>query len=375
MTAKGVAFRLLAGLIVYFGASHVALAQPVVPDDCGAFKKSLPAEGDERDEIESASYIARTFLWENDLWVDGGDFNYTNGMKFSWLHAPCRHRHKWLKEPYRRALVGVFGDDRGSYQVHSGGLFGMNMYTPNNLAEPGRIRTDRPYVGWVYFGYNLQASNTATAEDHQLELQLGFTGPATAQREAQEYIHRNISNSQISQGWDHQVERRFGLNALYAYRKDLFPDSSLRFVPHAGFSLGNLLQFVNAGGLVLLGKSANDYPGTSIQPLHVDFNRREQKGISVQSVDELRPGRVYYLFAGLDARYVFSSVFVEGAGESKHDIDLIHDVYDLIAGITFGGGNFRFTYKYILRSKEFTSPDPAVVKSHRIGQLGFTWFF
>jgi hypothetical protein len=378
------------------GCAPLARAQTAaVPDECDGFRKAVAADKSLKDDkklreaIESSSHVARTFIWENDGWIGGGDFNYTNGMKLSWLHSPCRrrHEHEWLRGIYRNALKSLFSG--AAFNVHSGGLIGMNMYTPNDLSEPNRLRNDRPYAGWVYVGWNLQAvrllEDPLVGEEHQLELQLGFTGPKTAQREIQEYIHRNITDSTISQGWDHQIGQRLGVNALYAVRKDVLPPSysRLRLVPHAGFSLGNLMQFVNAGGMLMLGKSEGDYPGTSIQPLRVDqrslefemTESRDAEGRKTPSYVSVRPKPVWYVFGGIDARYIFSSVFVEGFGESRHDIELKHGVYDILGGVAFGTQGWRFSFKAIHRSKEFSSPDPSLEKSHRIAQASLTWFF
>jgi lipid A 3-O-deacylase len=374
----------------------LAAAQMGVPDQCKSFKTAIAGDLDllgraeEKESIESSSHLARTFIWENDMFAGGGDIHYTNGMKLSWLHSPCRHRHESLKKGYRSLLEAVSSPNT-QFRVHSGGLVGMNMYTPRDKDDPNRVRTDRPYAGWVYVGWNLQAARIAngelTGDEHQLELQLGFTGGKTAQREIQEYIHRNISDSRISQGWDHQIGQRIGVNALYAFRKDLSPRTQsqwLRFVPHAGFNLGNLMQFVNAGGMVMLGRSAGDYPGTSIQPLRLDTKLMREEVVSrVSSSGEktetvltsVKPAPVLYVFAGLDARYIFSSVFVEGFGASKHDIELKHGVYDLMGGIAWGNDDWRLSYKVIHRSKEFSSPDPSKETTHRIGQISLTWFY
>jgi lipid A 3-O-deacylase len=350
-----------------------------IPEKCEDFNALVDQDErlDQRDreKIKSSSSLSHTFIWENDSFAAGGDFNYTNGMKLSWLHNPCRHRYTSLKGHYKGMLASIF--HAHDFRVHSGGLFGMNMYTPNNLNTAARITTDRPYAGWLYGGISVQATRELDLmgekiEQHQLELQVGITGPKSLQREAQEYIHRNITDSDMPLGWDNQIGQRIGVNALYGWRRDFYPQSRVRVVPHAGFSLGNLVQFVNGGGMVLIGNSGGDYPGTTLQPIRAE-DRMLQKtaGTSIA----VQPGKVLYGFVGVDARYVFNSVFVEGFDESAHNIELIHGVYDVIGGVAWGNHNVRLSYKVVYRSKEFHSPDPTLEKSHRFGQFSVSWFF
>lgn len=391
MNATNHAHAVAAIFFFLVSISNATHAQVEVPDKCDGLKAEL--ERDKvlspmnKEKLRASSFISHTFIWENDSFAAGGDHHYTNGMKYAWLHNPCRYEHEGLKSKYRELLGKFF---RGPFSVHSGGLVGMNMYTPNVTETAQRIRSDRPYAGWVYAGISLHATRSndqavgsaeSQKDDHVLELQLGFTGPKTLQREAQEYIHRNLTSSNISQGWDNQIEQRLGANALYLFRRNFQPQSWLRIVPHAGFSLGNLIQFGNAGAMLLVGKSANEYPGTTIQPLGTDLKLLSEVSAIAAEVpgrtaySRFRPKPVFYGFLGLDARYVASSIFVEGTGDSAHDIDLVHGVYDLIAGIAWGTHSYRFSYKIINRSKEFESSDPTVPKSHRFGQFSLTWFY
>lgn len=377
MNSATVLIRTVIFLMVMLFCNAYAFADRSV--DCQQFKDevddAITSDQKRVDEINSSSNIAHTLVWENDSFALGGDYNYTNGMRLSWVHNPCRYKYESLKDGLKDSLRWLTGSD--SFSVNSSGIFGMNMYTPNDLKESERIKTDRPYAGWTYGGVGLYASRLlptdatfGESEIHQIELLIGLTGPISMQQEAQEYIHRNI-NSQMPQGWDHQIEQRFGFNALYLMRRESELSKYIRFVPHTGVSVGNLMQFVNAGAVVLLGKSNGEYPDLVLLP-----------GVSPPKVPpEERKYSSYfagwfsYVFVGIDGRYVFNSVFVEGFDENDNDIDLIHNVYDLMAGVAFGWGDFRLSYKMIWRSQEFTSPESRYEKGHRIGQFGITWLF
>lgn len=225
---------------------------------------------------------------------------------------------------------------------------------------------------------------------HVLELQVGVIGPRAAQQQVQTWIHRDFTNSALPQGWDNQVSNQLGIDLLYFYRQHHFLDSRpkwLNVATHVGFSGGNVVNFVNLGGIVSIGNVGNDYPSTTIQPTlqRPDISsilHEPEEGKKTEKIDDTTlPARPFkhdnllYLFAGVDYRYIFSSIFIEGKDESAHDIQLVNDVYDVLYGIVYKTPCKKFSYKVINRSKEFNSNDPSLAKPHRFGQFTIEWYF
>ena len=105
-------------------------------------------EGEERRAI---SHIKRSFLWENDSFLKNGaeDRHYTNGMKLTWVYNPCKNKHDYLKVKFKEVLNSFSDKNR---ELHTAGVFGMNMYTPNSITDPNRNINDRPYAGCVIYG-------------------------------------------------------------------------------------------------------------------------------------------------------------------------------------------------------------------------------
>ena len=267
-------------------------------------------------------------------------------MKWSWSYNPCQHKYESLKNGFQKIVSWIEGPadkeidgkfDEQSRQVSTGGVFGMNMYTPNDIGDRTRQLDDRPYAGWLYKGYQVQAITSKKLKDiskwlnvssHTLELQVGVIGPLSAQEQVQKFVHKHVTDSKRPVGWDNQIKNTLGLNVVYLYRRNTFLDKAMkryRLTTHGGASVGNVMNFINVGALIALGNPKNDFPMLTIQPSIInDLASEKANG-----------GREWYLFAGFDYRYILSSIFIEGKGSASHNISLEPSVYDIFAGITF----------------------------------------
>lgn len=367
--------------------------------ECNLFKSyasQLPSAQGKK--LQASSTIKKQFQWENDKYYFFGeneDRHYTNGMKASWIYNPCKTKHHFLKNSFRDVL-NLFGF-KNRY-IHTGALFGMSMFTPNSLVERARNLDDRPYAGWLYGGYSIRAFNNDSHQSQDnLEIQIGVIGPAAGQKHAQKFVHEYITPSSPEPlGWHNQISNRLGLNAIYLHRSNLYPfkkknncntftNSCLfRLVPHYGFSIGNVTNYINAGGYLIIGKSGADLPTTPSQPsMPAEVIQPSLIGITTDSesnksqTNRFQKQKELYAFAGLDYRYYASNIFIEGAGSAKHDIDMIRGVHDLLVGFAYKPRkwNFKFSYQLISRSREFNSNNNSREKRHLIGQLNFEWGF
>ena len=337
--------------------------------ECRAYLNWTEQYYDE-ERLKASSHLKRSFLWENDSFLTSKDEDrhYTNGMKLTWVDNPCRNESELFKNMFKNVL-NTFSFD--FTQIYTGGVFGMNMYTPNDLSDSSRNTNDRPYAGWMYGGLILQSRNTEMNKFHSIEIDLGFIGPVAGQGEVQTWVHDHITDSEIPLGWKNQIGNKIGINLQYLYRQNFgsIPMSSgnnlIRLVPHTGFSIGNVVNYINIGGLIIIGKSGLDLPALMIQPVFTPDVKIKRK------IDtEL------YFFAGIDYRYYGSSIFIEGKGDSSHDIDIVPNVYDLMLGISYKPrADYRISYKIIDRSEEFDSNVSSFNRSHRIGQFNIEWFF
>lgn len=142
-----------------------------VPKDCQRLINNIEhsdiSDG-EKARIMASSSLSHTFIWENDSFAHGGDRHYTNGMKLSWMNNPCRQHYRRVAEWFD-SLVGLHDKTPKGEKIESvvstGNLFGMNMYTPNDITVATRNRNDRPYAGWLYIGAQVQSVNSIYKTD------------------------------------------------------------------------------------------------------------------------------------------------------------------------------------------------------------------
>ncbi|MEW8266705.1 MAG: lipid A deacylase LpxR family protein [Candidatus Thiodiazotropha sp.] len=365
----------------------------------------------------SSSHLRRNLTFENDVLAGKDeDRHYTHGVKLSWIHSPCRNQNMWTRSIASKLFDRIDEIKETIYQgkatqkqiikhMFVGGLFGMNIYTPNDLSIRERIINDRPYAGWLYGGFsvhemkifNREDSNNLAFDVKNLELQIGVVGPLAAQEYVQTWIHDDVGSSTIPEGWDNQIENMPGISLLFedrlvyphpvSDRQKLFISNS----PHWGFNIGNISNYINVGYTISLSRDMFFYPSSTIAPSNTLFTatsisfdelfsgKNGSKDEKTSHFYDLSGGCKFSLFAGLDGRLYASNIFIDGRGDSEHNIDLENFVYDIYAGAAYSnrffGNNFTFSYKFIRRSEEFSTSNSAYNKPHNIGHINIEWQF
>ena len=313
-----------------------------------------------------------SFYAENDKFFAGTDRNYTNGFKVSALSNNLRDFDQdGVPGPVRalaRALDPLMRDDA----IPKLGLsFGQSIYTPEDTQTTVYQPDDRPYAAWLYLGINYQnyypaQPDSTLARLATIEVQLGVAGGEWALGRFVQNGFHNIINVDEAQGWDNQIESEPGINVVYEHKWRLSTAEArdgwgADFIPHAGFSVGNVFTYTNAGASVRLGyKLPADFGTNLIRPTG-DANpaARERFGV--------------WLFGAVDGRAVARDITLDG-NTWKSDgpsIDKEPFVADLLGGIGLGTRRWQLTYAQAVRTKEFKGQSDAQV----FGSLSLTYFY
>ena len=165
---------------------------------------------------EPASYLL--FQLDNDLFT-GSDKNYTNGARMAWLQPIPMESMNGFQD-WLRDLSGA-GDNRFFAMLTSfiepetirydwGTGITQLMFTPEDYSAPEAPPGQRPYAGWLGIEFSLHAKDAYSLSS--VLLSIGTTGENSFAQETQEWVHRNISNSPILQGWDSQVPGELTVN-------------------------------------------------------------------------------------------------------------------------------------------------------------------
>ncbi len=316
-----------------------------------SFGVSLHAEDQATDPKGSFNVLI-----ENDVFA-ATDRHYTNGLQFGYLTAPR------TADGVASTMAGWLPGN-GDGEVRVGWQLGQTIFTPEDTDAVALLPDERPYAGWLY----LSASIVYSSDTHidTWALTFGTIGPDAQGEELQNGFH-DLINSDESRGWDNQLGNELGgtLNIERKWRS-VAQTQVLRFgvdfMPHIGIAAGNIETYANAGFTVRVGTDLeNDFGAPRIRP------SLPGSGYFVP-----RDGWAWYLFAGVDGRYVERNIFLDDADEAElWNISKKRWVADLQAGVALTGRRLRLTYTYVYRTEEFDLQQDA----DRFGSVALTWRF
>ena len=321
---------------------------------------------------ERLTFGSLSIYAENDKFFAGTDRNYTNGFKISALTTNLRDFDQdGVPGPIRAIARGLDPLMRDDAIPKLGLSLGQNIYTPEDTQSTAYQPDDRPSAAWLYLGLNYQnyyppKTGSSLARLATLEVQLGAAGGDWALGEfVQNNFHKLIRVDE-AKGWDHQIDSEPGLNLVYEH-KWRFSTADARtgwgadFIPHAGFSLGNVFTYANAGASLRLGYRLPADFGTNLIRPTGDSSPAARERFSV------------WLFGSVDGRAVARDITLDGNTfkSGGPSIDKEHLVADLLGGIGVGTRRWQLTYAQAVRTKEFKGQRDAQV----FGSLSLTYFY
>jgi hypothetical protein len=192
---------------------------------------------------------AQDELWRFSIIVenDGGivsplqdDRHYTSGQALVLTHQP-----DWTDQ-----LADSFSLDYE--QTGAGYVLAYELFTPDNITAPVPALDDRPYAAYAYGGVYWEGQR-GNELDH-VELTLGLVGPSARGEDIQTWIHSTFGGDE-PEGWGFQLDDRVAGQVLYRrkWRFDMpgMPGADhgwgWQLMPQAGFTLGNVYRFAEAG--------------------------------------------------------------------------------------------------------------------------------
>jgi hypothetical protein len=302
--------------------------------------------------------------FENDFFGGGTDRHFSHGSRIEVLTAPI----DWMADAADKIPWFKSGrhlkDSRDALKARASISIGQNIYTPEDTYRKDLDPQDRPYAGWLYFGFGLVANQGGSRYD-RLYLEAGIVGPLSFGEEVQTYWH-SLFGLHVPEGWDNQLNNEPGAALYYEQARRFsrpFPFGlGMDMIPHFGGSVGNVLTHGAAGLTLRIGSGlGDDFGPPRIRP-------------SLPGRTFYLPGRGFnwYIFTGMEGRAVLYNIFLDGNIFSEsHSVDKRPLVGDLQAGVVVQWNRFRFSYTQILRTKEFEGQgDPDL-----FGSLSLSYHF
>lgn len=285
---------------------------------------------------------------ENDLFVNGGDRHFTNGLRFSWFTPPQTQLKPVAGAAARLPFFEPGNKLRFSLAV------GQNIYTPEDIRRPVPDPDDRPYAGWLYASIGMTSEHMDGLLE-SLELNIGMVGPESFAEDVQTIWHEWIDTTR-PEGWSHQLKNEPGIVLFYERKRRVQPKRltgwlEADFTPHVGGAIGNVFTYGAVGATVRLGDG-----------LPVDFGPpRIRPSLPGSGFFDPNSRRIaWYLFAGVEGRAVARNIFLDGNSfADSANVNREIFVGDLQAGIVVTLKRVRLAFTHILRTREFEGQDEA----------------
>lgn len=301
--------------------------------------------------------------WDNDL-LTGTDDGYTNGARIAFARelSADSEAHYFLENTLRR-LTGAdggssFDDFRFPEAKANRFQYGVGltqlMFTPEDTEPLTPAHGERPYAGWLGLEFSLQASGGDSASTATLSV--GTTGRLSYAEDIQKWIHQNVSDSPLFQGWDSQAPGELTVNLHLDHKQRLtFLDRTKSWpVEIDGFyewggALGNFRTNAYLGTLL---RAGHNLPASNATP-------RVQLGSFTETIfDDDRSANnnfSIYGFAGTRGYAVLHDISLDGPVFRDWDesVDSEPWVGELSFGLAARWRSIEVSLSHTVRSDEF----------------------
>lgn len=302
--------------------------------------------------------------WDNDLFA-GTDRDYTNGGRIAFLQelAPGTVRDNRLRR-WLQPLLGEPGTNipsalrlRPGQATRFAWGVGVTqlMFTPEDPQAPQAPLGQRPYAGWLGVEVSLHAKNERSVSS--VTVAIGTTGQLSYARDTQDWVHKNISNSPLFQGWDSQVPAEPTFNLLFDHKlriptiavDSILPKLGMDGYGEWGVGIGNFRTEAYVGTLLRCGYNLPAHyttPRVQLGSYGHRFFRAEEDIRSPWSVIG---------FAGLRGTGVAHDITLDGPVFRSFDTGVRRHpwVGELLMGLGIRYKEFELSVSRTVRSKEF----------------------
>jgi len=309
---------------------------------------------------DEKNYGSLSIYWEND-YLAKTDSNYTNGGRLTWTSPwiswkPDGDSAPPGATPWYHSLIKAmpFFYSPGSKSAMFLAL-GQSIYTPDDLSRQDLIVDDRPYAGYLYLGIGFIKRSDRQMDT--LEVDVGIVGRHSYAEDVQEQVHQWIGNTE-PKGWANQLQDEPTLEITYErkwkwLKAEIGSGWGYDLIPHAGFAVGNVSIYANAGAEFRVGwNRPNDFGTCTIRP-------GCESGAFPDDANGVRPGGSRYgvfFFLGAEGQAIAHDIFLDGnTFTESHSVEKIPFVADFSAGLGFATSNLKLTYAVVYRTKQFES--------------------
>jgi hypothetical protein len=309
-------------------------------------------------------------FFENDLFGKTDKY-YTNAVQLTWLSDDLKQYKDDVRLPeWTIPVIRAIPFSQTPNSIHNIGiLFGQHIYTPSDIQATTLQSNDRPYAGFLFGGLALHSKTDLILDT--LEIVVGIVGPGAYAEFAQNTVH-DMRDIPTAKGWDNQLHNELAVRFSWQrkwriYRAQVLNTFDYDLIGHAGITLGNVRISGNTGGEIRFGYHLPEDFGSDVI--------RAGAGVSTPALNRSSTGRRsfgFHLFAGSQLEVVGHDIFLDGnTFENSHSVEKEKLVADLSAGFALNFDRYKFTYRHVYRTRQFTGQ----IQDQIIGSLSLTVSF
>lgn len=293
-------------------------------------------------------------FFENDLFGDTDKY-YTNAVQFTWLSNDLKKYKDDVRLPdWTIPVIKAIPFSSTPNSIHNVGIiFGQHIYTPADIQSTQLQGNDRPYAGFLFTGLALHSKTDSVLDT--MEVVVGIVGKDAFAEQAQNTVH-DLRDIPTAKGWHHQLHNEPAIRLSWhrkwrLHRSQVFDRFDYDVISQAGVTLGNVRISGSVGGELRFGYH-----------LPMDFGSdtiRAGAGVSTPAVDQTPAGKRAFgshLFLASQIEAVGHDLFLDGnTFKDSPGVDKEKLVADISAGFALNFHQYKFTYRHLYRTKQFTN--------------------
>lgn len=309
--------------------------------------------------ISTSGYTSQlptvSFTSDNDA-PFGLDNDYTNGLFISYTTGELGDNSQL--EPLSLSARSL---DKLEF------VFGQKMYTPENIASSFPVENDRPYAGFLYTEINYLTILPERMSRYSVTL--GTVGKHSLAQQAQRFVH-DITDSEYPNGWKFQIDEglvaNLGYLSHYNWNRTSFANSTQFEVSNVSeANVGNFRSDASTGVMFRWG----EHLSSSIGAANIDSERPFRSGYLGKGSSG------WFAFSGLEARYRFNDITIEGdrpgiPDPENYPVTLEKSQATFVAGFTWYNANFGGSFTAAVNTNDY---EEAVDSTH--GNASISLFF
>lgn len=320
---------------------------------------NLYAKDSEKSEENVWDLYQTNFYFENDLFRQGTDNQYSSGEKLGAIFTIDNSTY---------FFYDWFQFTKGPSDKYLSFSIANQIFTPEDLNETELIVDDRPYAGWTFLELGIHQSSSTTLESFYI--QIGAIGPRSYAENIQKAIHK-LTDSTQPMGWDNQLKNELGVNLRYIYklrREHAFTDNfSLAGFPQVELDLGNVSTQATVAFAIKIGWNIPKDFGKS------NINSGGETGIQAYQQKNLFKEHSWSFALDFDisGSLVARDIFLDGnLIQESHSVEKESFVRGYGSGFSLRYKTFALDYIYNKKTKQFTLQKSghgvgSIVISHR----------